>query len=88
MASQSSTANDPAMSRMRRDDERFDVAEAAVLQEEDDEHVERGEADAPDEREAEEQVEGDGGAEDFGEVAGGDGDLAEDPEDDGRPGAE
>ena len=29
------------------DDERFDVAEAAVLQEEDDQHVERGEARRP-----------------------------------------
>ena len=71
------------MSEDQADDERFDVAEAAVLQVEHDEDVEGGEADAPDERQAEEQVEGDGGADDFGEVAGGDGDLAEDPEDDG-----
>ena len=62
-------------------DERFDVAEAAVLQEEHDQDVERREADAPDQRQAEQQVEGDGGAEHFGEVAGGDGDFAEDPED-------
>src|SRR3990172_6288050 len=69
------------------DDERFDVAEAAVLQEEDEKHVERGEDDAPDERQADEQVEGDGRADDLGEVAGGDGDLAEDPEEDrDRPG--
>ena len=76
-------ANDPAIGDDEADDERFDVAEAAVLQVEDDEDVERGEADAPDQREAEEQVEGDGGADDLGEVAGGDGDLAEQPEDDG-----
>ena len=68
----------------QRDDERFDVAEAVLLQEEDDEHVERREAHAPDERQAEEQVEGDGGADDLGEVAGGDGDLAEQPEHDRR----
>ena len=66
-----------------RDDERFDVAEAAVLQVEDDEHVERRQADAPDERQAEQQVERDGGAEHLGEVAGGDGDFAEDPQADG-----
>src|SRR6185295_14084814 len=65
------------------DDEGFDVAEAVVLEVQDDEDVERGEDDAPDEGEAEEQVEGDGGADDFGEVAGGDGDLAEQPEHDG-----
>ena len=83
MASHSSTAKRAGDQDDQRDDERFDVAEAAVLQEEHDEHVERREADAPDERQAEEQVERDGGAEDFGEVAGGDGDLAEDPEDEG-----
>ena len=71
------------MAQDQRDDERFDVAEAAVLQEQHDEHVERREDDAPDERQAEEQVERDGGADDLGEVAGGDGDLAEHPEDDG-----
>ena len=69
---------------MRRDDERLDVAEAAVLQEEDDEDVEGGEDDAPEERQVEEQVQGDGGADDFGQVAGGDGDFAEDPEEDRR----
>ncbi len=79
-------ANDPAISDDQRDDQRFDVAEAAVLQVEHDEHVERGEADAPDERQAEQQVERDGGADHFGQVAGGDGDLAEDPQNDGgRP---
>ena len=34
-------------------------------------------------REAEEEVEGDGGADDLGEVAGGDGELADEPEGDG-----
>ena len=64
------------------DDERFDVAEAAVLQEEDDEDVERRQRDAPRERHVKEEVERDGGADDFGEVARRDGDLAEHPEDD------
>ena len=45
--SQSSIANEPAMSEDQRDDERFDVAEAVVLQEEHDEDVERGEARRP-----------------------------------------
>ena len=39
---------------------------------------------APDERQAEEEIERDGGADDFREVAGGDRDFAEDPEHDGR----
>ena len=47
------------------------------------EHVERGEADAPDERDAEEQVERDGGANDFREVARTDGCFAQQPEHDG-----
>ena len=84
-ASQSSTANDPAISDDQRDDQRLDVAEAAVLQEQHDQHVERGQADAPDQRQAEEQVERDGRADHFGQIAGGDRDLAEQPEDDGRP---
>ena len=85
-ASHSSTANDAGDRDDQRDDQRLDVAEAPVLQEQDDQHVERGEADAPDERQAEEQVERDRRAEHLGEVAGGDGDLAEDPQDDGdRP---
>ena len=50
-------------------DEHLDVAEAVLLQVQDDEHVERGEEDADDDREAEQQVERDGGAEDLGEIA-------------------
>ena len=39
-----------------RDDHGLDVAEAFVLQEEDGEHIERGDDTAPDERDAEEQL--------------------------------
>ena len=65
------------MSEDQADDERFDVAEAAMLKEEHDEHVERGEAHAPDERKAEEEIERDGRANHFREVARRDGDLAQ-----------
>ena len=63
-----------------RDDQRFDIAEAPALQEQDEEDVEAGDEDAVEERDVEEQVERDGGADDFGQVAGGDGDLGDDPE--------
>ena len=63
-----------------RDDERLEQPEALVLQVEHDEHVERGDRDAPGERDAEEQVERDRGADDFGQVARGDGDFAQHPE--------
>ena len=62
------------------DDERLEVAEALVLQQQDQQHVERGEADAPDQRNPEQQVQRDGRADHLGQVAGGDGDLAEHPE--------
>ena len=68
----------------QRDDERFDVAEAAVLQEEHDEHVERSEADAPDQRQAEQQVERDRRADHFRQVARRDRDLAQQPQHDRR----
>ena len=45
-------------------------------------HVERREADAPDQRQAEEQVERDGRADDLGQIARRDRDLAEDPQHD------
>ena len=63
----------------QRHDERFHVAEAVVLEKQHDEHVERGKDDAPDKGQLEEQVEGDGRADDFGEVARRDGHFAEDP---------
>ena len=55
-ASQSSTANAAGDQHDQRDDQRLDVAEAAVLQEQHDQHVERRQADAPDQRQAEQQV--------------------------------
>src|SRR5579859_827295 len=65
------------------DDERFEHAEAAALKEEDDENIESGENDAEKKRNVKEELERDGGAEDFGEVASGDGDFADDPKKDG-----
>ena len=62
------------------DDERFDVTKSFVLEEEHDQHVERGDDTTPDERNPEEQIERDGRADHFGQIAGGDRDLAKDPE--------
>ncbi len=62
------------------DDERLEEPEALVLQEQDDEHVERRDRDAEREGDAEEEIERDRGPDHLGEVAGGDGQLAEDPE--------
>ena len=50
------------------------------LQPQDQEHVERGDEDADLERDAEDQIEPDGGADDFGEVGGADGELGQHPE--------
>jgi hypothetical protein len=66
-----------------RDNESFDEAEAASLQGEDDEYVQRGDEHTGEERESEEKLQRDGRAQDFSEVAGGDGDFANDPEKDG-----
>jgi hypothetical protein len=60
-------------------DEGLDVAEALVLQIEHGEHVGAHDEAARDERDAEEQLQADGGADDLGEVARGDGDFAEEP---------
>ena len=65
---------------MQAEDEGFEVAEAPLLQHQDQQYVEGGEADAPDQRDSEQQLQGDGGADDLGEVAGDDRDLAEYPE--------
>ncbi len=65
--------------------ERFDIAEAFVLQKEHDHHIEHGDDAAPHQRDAEEKLERDGRADDFREVASGDRSFAEHPEaDDGR----
>ena len=55
-------------------------AEAFILKEKNHHHIDRGDEAAPDQRDAEEQLEPDRGADDFGQIARGDGDLAEDPE--------
>ena len=62
------------------DHKRFDQAEAAALQRQDDQDVERGDQHAGEQRQAEEQLQRDGGAQHFGQVAGGDGDFAEHPQ--------
>ena len=51
----------------------------------DGEHIERGDADAPDERNLEQQVERNGRADDFSEVAGANGNFAKQPQRDGDP---
>ena len=63
----------------QRDDEGLELAEAVTLQQEDDEDVQRRHADSQQHRHAEQKVERDGGADDLRQVAGADGDLAEDP---------
>ncbi len=65
-----------------RDDEGFDQAEAAALEREDDEDVECGDEHAGEKRQAEEKLQGDGRAQDFGQVAGGDGNFTDDPQED------
>ncbi len=66
------------------DDQALDVAEAAMLQRQDHDDVERRQADAGDERQPEEKIERNGGAENFGQVAGGNRHLAQEPERDRR----
>ena len=62
------------------DDERLDQAEAAILQVEDREDVEAGDDATPDHGDAEKDFQRDGRADDLCEVAGGDGDFAEEPQ--------
>ena len=50
-----------------------------MLETQDQEHVEGRDEDAIGEREAEQQFQADGGADDFGEVSGDDGDFGERP---------
>ena len=56
-----------------------------MLHVEHEQNVERGQADAPEEREAEQELQGDRRAKHLGQVAGGDGDFAKDPQDQRRP---
>ena len=58
----------------------LDVAEAVLLQVEHQQHVERGEADAPEERDAEEQIQRNRRADDLREIARRDRHLAEQPQ--------
>ena len=62
-----------------RDDKRFDQAEAAALQRQNDQHIERSDQDSGEQGQPEEQFQGDGRAENFSKIAGGDGDFAENP---------
>ena len=55
-----------------------------MLQEQNDDHVERRQRHAPGERQAEQQVQRDGRAHDLGEIARRDRDLAQNPQDDRR----
>ena len=63
-----------------RDDKRFDQAEAAALQRQNDQHIERSDQDSGEQGQPEEQFQGDGRAENFSKIAGGDGDFAENPQ--------
>ena len=56
------------------------IAEAALLKAQHDQHVEGGERDAEQERHVEQKLERDRGADHLGEIAGDDGDLAEQPQ--------
>ena len=64
----------------QHDDEGLEPPEPLVLEQEDQQDVEGGEDHAPEQRNAEQQVQRDGRADDLGQIAGRDGDLAEDPE--------
>lgn len=65
------------------DDECFDETEAAALESENDQDVESGDDHAGKKRQAKEEFERNGGAKDFGKIASGDGDFANDPKSDG-----
>ena len=62
------------------DDERLDVAEAAVLQIEHEKNVKRVQAHSPDQGDPEQQLQRQRGADDLGQVTRGDGHLAQHPE--------
>src|SRR5487761_22632 len=67
----------------RADQQKHDdlqIPESAVLQVKNSQHVQSGQANTPEQGNMEEQVEGDGRATDFCEVAGGDSDLTQQPQ--------
>ena len=74
----------PADNPNQRHHHRFQIAEAFVLEIENGQHVKRRQADSQQQGNVKKQVEGDGGANDFRQVACGDGDFAEHPENDAR----
>src|SRR6185437_5546992 len=63
-----------------RDHQRLDQAEAFLLQKQNQQNVERGQAHPPDQGNVKKQVECDGGSDDFGQIAGGNRDLRPNPE--------
>src|SRR5215469_13980547 len=65
------------------DHEGFHETEAAALQSEDEKNVERGDENSGEKRQAEEQLQRDGGAENFRQVASGDGNFADNPQKEG-----
>jgi len=67
-------------------DQRLDVAESPALQEENEQHVESGDEHAVEEGDVEEELEGNGRADDLGQVAGGDGHFSAQPEHKADPG--
>ena len=70
-----------------RDDQRLDVAESPALQEQNQQHVEAGDQHAVKQRNMEEQIQRDGRADHFGQVAGRDGDLRAHPQHEAHPAA-
>ena len=69
--------------QQQAEDESFQVAEAPLLQEKNDQDVQRGQADAPHQRDAEEQLQRDGRADHLGEVAGDNRQFTEYPQGEG-----
>ncbi len=61
------------------EDDGLDGTHAEALEGEEEEDIGAGDDDGPEEGDMEEEVEGDGAAEDFGEIAGADGDFTEEP---------
>ena len=66
--------------RQQGDDEGFQPAKTAIHQQQDEKDVQRREDGAPHQRDTEQQIQRDGGADHLGQVAGDDGDLAGDPQ--------
>ena len=65
--------------RDERDDQRLDVTKALLLEVKNGQHIERGNAATPHQRNTEEKLQGDGRADDFGQIARGNGDFAKNP---------